>query len=400
MISDTGSPVPAEMGEDYVRDEFLPRGGAEAIPTSSDIDESNGYDAHLCEDCISFQIDMPQRVSPPRGINTPVRSRSMSRDKQIEAYFGPTAYHKQTEAHRRSRGCCESKTDCNALVPRIRAYSTKPSKSTNYFMSKIKDYSTIEKACRRAGKAKQEAYASYCKGILYDNISHIEKALSCYKHFYSICRKIGDIKGESIASNLCGVNCYYLAVGEEECAALTVGLCDGARKVDHSYIEEAIHFHKEHLSIATDEARFYAQTNLGLCYSKISKLEVAADYHNEALNEAVALGSPHFQSIAVGNIAVTMAKLGDNSSAQTFMKQHLKLVTDLKNGPAICLAYQQLGELARESGDSQSALLYYGEARCIAQKQRAEGMLKLVNCKLGAIQGSLRFQQYEQSLKF
>ena len=397
--SDEEEPTPAEFGEGFVRDQFLPCGGADGVSCTESASRMNHYYDILTEDCDAFQIDVPRRVDPPGGRKIPLRTRSQTRDEQIGAHFGATAHHNHSTNQQWRRDGAESKEDA-VSIPKARAYSTKPSKSTNFYLSKIKDYSMIEKASKRAGRERQEAYASYCKGILYDNIGQTEQALVCYKHFYSLCRKIGDVKGESIACNHCGVNCYYLAVGEDECAALTVGLGDGARKVDDSYIEEAIQFHEDHLELAEGEAKFSAQTNLGLCFSKVSNLERAAECHKDALQQGTVLSNPHLQSIALGNLAITMAKLGEYDTARTYMCEHLKLVTDLKNEPAICLAYQQLGELARESGDVQTALQYYGEARCIAQKQRAFGMLKLVNCKLGVIQGSLRFQEYETNLKF
>ena len=190
--------------------------------------------------------------------------------------------------------------------------------------------------------------------------------------------------GEALAYNCIGVDLHTLASGDNG--------PDGDA-VDHQLLTEAMHYHQRHLDAADDPGRFVALSNLGLAYSKAGRQAEAAQYHQDALRLAIQLQSVQAQSIAVGNLGLVGARQGDMSTAKACMDQHLHLSRNLKNRVAQTLACHQLGMLANKQGDFAGASQYLEEARQSAADTGERGMLKLVNCNLGIVQGNMRLGQ-------
>jgi hypothetical protein len=61
---------------------------------------------------------------------------------------------------------------------------------TNFLFAKrrLKDYSVLAFACRRAGKTRDEGRAYYSMGVLCDNIGKQLEAIGHYKKFLSVCK--------------------------------------------------------------------------------------------------------------------------------------------------------------------------------------------------------------------
>ena len=71
---------------------------------------------------------------------------------------------------------------------------------------RLKDYSILSFACKRAGKSRDEGRAYYSTGVLYDNLGKLKQAVAYYKKFLKVCKSIGDIHGEALAYNCIGVD--------------------------------------------------------------------------------------------------------------------------------------------------------------------------------------------------
>ena len=63
---------------------------------------------------------------------------------------------------------------------------------------RLRDYSMLAFACKRANKLRDEGRAYYSSGVLYDNLGQFQKAIACYQKFQAVCKKIGDTHGTQI----------------------------------------------------------------------------------------------------------------------------------------------------------------------------------------------------------
>lgn len=177
-----------------------------------------------------FRMGMPQRVEPPKDLNTPVRV--------DDGTMVSPAEQGDTAAAAESAG-----------VNRRQASVTK-----------IKDQEILAFACRRANKTRSEALAYYNMGVLHDNDKEYDKANACYDQYLKAARSAGDSKGEQLALNSMGINCFKAG--------------------DHA---AAIEAHNQHLQIADVAGKFVAHTNLGLSYGALEELEKASINHRQAL---------------------------------------------------------------------------------------------------------------------
>ena len=72
-------------------------------------------------------------------------------------------------------------------------------------MRRIKDYTLLSQACKRAGKTRvyfknkierqEEGRAYYSMGVLYDNMQEYNQAVKYYKKFLALCQTINDANG-------------------------------------------------------------------------------------------------------------------------------------------------------------------------------------------------------------
>ncbi len=63
------------------------------------------------------------------------------------------------------------------------------------YKKRIQDYAMLAFACKRANKGRDEGRAYYSSGVLYDNLGQYQRAITCYRRFQAICKKIGDLHG-------------------------------------------------------------------------------------------------------------------------------------------------------------------------------------------------------------
>jgi hypothetical protein len=71
---------------------------------------------------------------------------------------------------------------------------------------RLKDYSMLAFACKRAGKTRDEGRSYYSQGVLADNLGKHKQAITFYKQFLTVCKMIGDSHGEALSYNCIGVD--------------------------------------------------------------------------------------------------------------------------------------------------------------------------------------------------
>jgi tetratricopeptide (TPR) repeat protein len=292
--------------------------------------------------------------------------------------------------------------------------------NNNSALVKLRDLDMLIKTCRRAGRAAQEAQALYSKGVLLDNIERWAKAVESYEAYLRLCLAHNDEEGACVAYNCAAVAYFNLALGGPEAADRALGLHLGHAKEAEEEMELApprraapadgldaavaahlntsiLYSIKQH--DASDEAgQFVALTNIGLCHARLGDFARAVDYHQQALRLGITTSNPQAQCLAVGNLALASAQLGDWNIARSCMDKHLHLVRDLHNFEAESLACQQLGQIANRHGQYADAAQYFAEARRIAASTGERGMVKLINVSIGVTNGNMRMKEYMQQL--
>ncbi len=186
---------------------------------------------------------------------------------------------------------------------------------------RLKDYSILSFAMKRAGKSRDEGRAYYSTGVLYDNLGKFKRAVEFYKKFLQVCKSIGDIHGEALAYNCIGVD--YQKMGED----------------NPKFFEDSIEYHMKHKEIADVAGKFLAHVNLGIVYNKTGDQEKASINHQFALRYAIQMSSVAGQSIAIGNLGKlggsTMTdgesmSFANSEKLQMFVERYLELSSELK----------------------------------------------------------------------
>lgn len=170
---------------------------------------------------------------------------------------------------------------------------------------RLKDYSMLAFACKRAGKHRDEGRAYYSEGVLCDNLGKYKSAIAFYKKFLEVCKAIGDSHGEALAYNCIGVDYQQLA------------------ETDNNFYKKAIEMHLKHKEIADTPGKFLAHINLGIIYSQLGDQEKSNINFQFALRYAVQMSSIPGQKIALGNLG----KIGNHS----FINNSEKLISFVEN---------------------------------------------------------------------
>ena len=149
---------------------------------------------------------------------------------------------------------------------------------------RLKDYSMLAFAWKRAGKHRDEGRAYYSEGVLCDNLGKFKSAITFYKKFLEVCKAIGDNHGEALAYNWIGVDYQQLA------------------ETDQKFFKKAIEMHLKHKEIADTPGKFLAHINLGIIYGQLGDQEKSNINFQFALRYAVQMSSVPGQKIALGNL--------------------------------------------------------------------------------------------------
>lgn len=178
---------------------------------------------------------------------------------------------------------------------------------------RLKDYSMLAFACKRAGKHRDEGRAYYSEGVLCDNLGKYMTAINFYKKFLDICKSIGDNHGEALAYNCIGVDYQMLgSLAKRENYDPNLKTSEKESK----YYNKAVEFHLKHKEIADTSGKFIAHVNLGIIYNQLGDQEKSNINHQFALRYAVQMSSVPGQKIALGNLG----KIGKSCSFCDFEK--------------------------------------------------------------------------------
>jgi len=123
----------------------------------------------------------PQRIELPLYFNTPQRMDDLMDAKKYKTYKKGSAHTDQNASFINN----ESALNMSYVEPSERIV----------YKKRIKDYSMLAFACKRANKLRDEGRAYYSSGVLYDNLGQYQKAIMCYQKFQAVCKKIGDTHG-------------------------------------------------------------------------------------------------------------------------------------------------------------------------------------------------------------
>ncbi|OMJ94639.1 hypothetical protein SteCoe_2130 [Stentor coeruleus] len=250
---------------------------------------------------------------------------------------------------------------------------------------RLKDYSMLAFACKRAGKTRDEGRAYYSMGVLYDNMNNYTKAISSYEKFLTVCQSIGDSHGEALAYNCIGVDYHHMAELDPN---------------KTQFWDESINYHTKHKEIADVPGKFLAHINLGLLYNRLGDNERAAINHQFALRYAIQMSSVAGQSVAIGNLGqIGYSKLnGDNEKLKMFAERYLNLSHELKNRKGESGAYQQLGNISLSLGDFDTSTKNFYRAMKIAEEIQDKDMAESARCNFGVANASLKMDEHMKNI--
>lgn len=250
---------------------------------------------------------------------------------------------------------------------------------------RLKDYSMLAFACKRAGKTRDEGRAYYSTGVLYDNMNNYPKAIEAYEKFLSVCQSIGDSHGEALAYNCIGVDYHHMAEVDPDKSNLW---------------QESINYHTKHKEIADVPGKFLAHINLGLIYNQLGDSERAAINHQFALRYAIQMSSVAGQSVAIGNLGqIGYSKIhGDNEKLKMFAERYLTLSHELKNRKGESGAYQQLGNISLSVGDYDTSTKNFYRAMKIAEEIQDKEMIESTRCNFGVANANLKMDEHMKNI--
>eukprot|EP00639_Heterosigma_akashiwo_P002389 CAMPEP_0194565824 /NCGR_PEP_ID=MMETSP0292-20121207/4950_1 /TAXON_ID=39354 /ORGANISM="Heterosigma akashiwo, Strain CCMP2393" /LENGTH=390 /DNA_ID=CAMNT_0039415281 /DNA_START=122 /DNA_END=1291 /DNA_ORIENTATION=+ len=323
------------------------------------------------------QINTPLRVDPPAQIKAPPRLEPKTKEEVIrETAFSPQAFIKRQQEIMPLIQA-ENPHTLPELDPRLRALAA----------AQLRDLGALAASSRRAARPQTEALAHYSRGVLFDNLGMLRKAVEAYEAFLEVARALRDPVLEALAYNCLGVDCMLLAFGESE------PVYDGTLELGPkgaAAMEAAARHHTAHLYAADEAGGCVAHTNLGLCRSALGDPAEAARHHQEALLRTQSLGA---QGLAVGNLGLLALRQGDASTARACLEQHLQLVQGLQDPQAEVNAWTHLGELALQGpdgvpaaeggADPAEAARCYEQAARLCEREGLRATLRRLNCLVG-----------------
>lgn len=216
---------------------------------------------------------------------------------------------------------------------------------------RLKDYSMLAFACKRAGKHRDEGRAYYSEGVLCDNLAKYKTAIAFYKRFLEVCKAIGDTQGEALAYNCIGVDYQLLA------------------ESDSKFYKKAIEMHLKHKEISDTAGKFLSHVNLGIIYNQLGDQEKSNINHQFALRYAVQMSSVPGQKVALGNLG----KIGSYNFASnadklmSFVENYMELSEKDKDPDPN--AYLRLGHLLNMKGKFDESSKQFFKAISIADKE-------------------------------
>lgn len=281
----------------------------------------------------------PQRVGLPLYFNTPIRKDDLLDSRR---------YSEKLSARLIRRRANNPNFLNNESV---RNMSYMDSIDPIQHKKRLKDYSILAFACKRASNYRNEGRACYSCGVLHDNLGQHLKAVRWYEKFLAICQRIGDSHGLGLAYNCIGVS--YQKLGEE----------------NRKYYRKAIEYHKKHFQHSEVKDKFIASMNLGLVYGLVGDKENADVYNKEALVYAAQVSSLSGQTVVIGNLGrIGTSMIRDMNGLRAYAEKYLALSFEVRHKAGEAEAHMRLGRIEQTVGDHAKSVEDFAKARKIARE--------------------------------
>lgn len=224
------------------------------------------------------------------------------------------------------------------------------------------------------------------------------KAIENYKTAFGIFSSAKDIRGQGIASNLIGINYYYIADYPKAAsyykAALSyfeksnytegiAGVYNGLGVVfsDMKDSKTAIVYHKKSLLIKRKLNDSLAITNslmniANIHLEEFEDTDSAMYFLKEAESILLKKGNQRLLSNCRGTIGMVFFKKGMYSDAKKCFSYALEIDTNLENPEGICFDYLWLGLTEQEQKNIPKAIAYLKDAANLATKHNVKNTTK------------------------
>jgi len=314
-------------------------------------------------DKISQRIELspysPQRVGLPFYFNTPIR-----KDNLLDSGRYSGKLSERVNA-RRTRNYLNNES--------LRNMSYRDRIDTMQCKKRVKDYSILAFACKRANNHRNEGRAYYSCGVLYDNLGEYHKAIKCYEKFLAVCQNIGDIHGTALAYNCIGV--AYQRLGGK-------------------YYKIAIEYHKKYYMNSEVKGKFIATLNLALIYDLMGDKEKAAMYNQEALIYAAQVEGIRRETAVMGNLGRigTSKVIRDVNELKVYAEKYLALSLEMKHKEGEAEANIQLGKIEQTLGNHTKSVDNFNRARKVARELRNTKWEHEASVRLGIIKGEVNWK--------
>ncbi len=189
-------------------------------------------------------------------------------------------------------------------------------------------------------------------GAVYDTIGDKDKAMRNYKILLNLARKMGDLRGMSLAYNNIGI-LYY-----------SIGTLEDVRE----YLEKALELHRKIGDIRSIALSYY---NLSGVYSDEGKFDKAIDYGKKALEIYKKIGDMHGVSSSEIWIGIYHINTGEYKEAKKHINEGLKIARKEKYMKNIILSYIGIIKIYNRSGKLNLAKRYLNKLEeCIGKNEK------------------------------
>jgi tetratricopeptide (TPR) repeat protein len=229
----------------------------------------------------------------------------------------------------------------------------------------IRDFETKVGVAKRAGRHHKQATGLFALAALHYNAANRDKAVRYFRDAAAVFEQLGDAQGLALCHNLIGV-----------CLMHT-----GAHKA-------ALAHHRAMELLAGPYGRAVAQLNLGVCYAAVGEHEFAAQAFADALRNAGDAGDTVLETIALGNSAIALMRLGDLQRAQHDMEQCLERCSVAGDKVGASVSLLLLGDMHSQSGDQEHAQFYFEHAVRVATEAGCTDVADIAKVSVGVARGA------------
>ena len=252
-----------------------------------------------------------------------------------------------------------------------------PNRAYKEALPSVADYKMLSRSSRRSGNMQKELLSWFNQAVLFDNALDWASAAKCYAKLLELAQQLSDVAAACLAYNGLAVSHHYL--GD---------------------FKRAVHYNKKHRHASPDGVgRIIALCNEGLAHRAAGNLDLAQQYHERALAEAIQTEDEGGESLACGQLGMDVLRKravsrGTHRRVGQNLSRHADLCMKSKDPRAVGLAYQQQGMLANARGSFEEAFAYFEKARDLALLAGDQAMSNLDKCHIGIARGNQRLKEY------